>query len=142
MTSAVSASVADMQLDSGHTVSVESLDGREDVSKVRVTEVRMNLSVVADSRCGKSERVDCPSEVVVPIGLSERETFSDGRFVHLDSLDSGVGEVDNFVSESEGELLGLNLLGDVGTGERPVENLRDIVGLVFSKHRGKDGGSR
>ena len=92
--------------------------------------MRVNLSVVTDSRGGKTERVDCPSKVVVPVGLSEWETLSDGGLVHLDGLDSGIGEVDNFVTESKGELLGLYLLGHVGTGERPVEDLSRYCQLV------------
>lgn len=62
-------------------------------------------------------------KVVVPVGLSERETLSDSWLVDLDGLDTGVGEVNNFVTESKGELLGLDLLRDIGTGERPVEDL-------------------
>ena len=88
--------------------------------------MRVDLSVVADSRGGETERVNRPGEVVVPVGLSERKTFTDGGLVDLDSLDAGIGEVDNLVSESKGKLLGLDLLGDIGTREGPVEDLLNV----------------
>ena len=106
----------------GDDIGIESLDGGEDVSEVRVTEVGVDLDVVLNTRGGESERVDGPLEVGVPVLLSERETLSDGGLIDLDGLDAGVGEVDDLVSKSEGELLRLNLLGDIGSGERPVED--------------------
>ena len=83
----------------------------------------VNLDVVLNTGSRESERVNGPFKVVVPVGLSEGKTFSDGGLVDLDGLDTGFGQVDDFVSESKGELLGLDLLGDVGSGERPVEDL-------------------
>lgn len=105
------------------TISVKSLDRGEDVSEVRVTEVGMDLDVVLNTRGGESERVNGPGEVVVPVGLSEGKTLSDSRLVDLDSLDTGVGEVNDLVSEGESKLLRLNLLGDIGSGEGPVKDL-------------------
>lgn len=84
----------------------------------------MDLGRVLDARGGETERVDGPLEVVVPVDLAERETLTDGGLVDLDGVDACVLEVDDLVTESEGELLGLGLLGDVDTGERPVEDLR------------------
>lgn len=107
-------------------VGVESLDRRENVSKVRVAEVRVDLDVVLDARGRQTERVNGPGEVVVPVGLSERETLSDRRLVDLDGLDAGVGEVDDLVTERERKLLALDLLRDVRSGERPVENLSRV----------------
>lgn len=103
-------------------VGVQSLDRGEDVSKVRVAEVRVDLDVVLDTRRRESERVDGPGQVVVPVSLSEGQTLSDSWLIDLDGLDAALGEVDDLVSESESELLGLDLLGDVGSGERPVED--------------------
>lgn len=105
------------------TVGVKSLDRGEDVSKVRVTEVGVDLDVVLNTRGGESERVNGPGEVVVPVGLSERKTLSDSRLVDLDGLDTGLGEVNDLVSEGKSELLRLDLLGDIGSGERPVKDL-------------------
>lgn len=105
------------------TIGVKSLDRGEDVSKVRVTEVGMDLDVILNTRGGESERVNGPGEVVVPVGLSERKTLSDSGLVDLDSLDTGVGEVNDLVSEGKSKLLRLNLLGDIGSGEGPVKDL-------------------
>lgn len=131
----------------GDDIGVKSLDGREDVSEVGVTEVGVDLDVVLDTRSGETERVDGPLEVRVPVLLSERKTLSDSWLIDLDGLDTGLGEVDNLVSESESELLGLNLLGDVGSGERPVEDgdragkhtLHRLGGKALSVGRPSDG---
>lgn len=105
------------------TISVKSLDRGEDVSKVGVTEVGVDLDVVLNTRGGESERVNGPGEVVVPVGLSEGKTLSDSGLVHLDSLDTSVGEVNDLVSEGKSKLLRLNLLGDIGSREGPVKDL-------------------
>ena len=49
-------------------------------------------------------------------------TFTNSRLVDLDGLDAGLLEVADFVAEGEGELTGLDLLGDIRTRERPVED--------------------
>lgn len=107
------------------TISVKSLDRGEDVSKVRVTEVGVDLDVVLNTRGGESERVNSPGKVVVPVGLSEGKTLSDSGLVDLDSLDTGVGEVNDLVSEGKSKLLRLNLLGDISSREGPVKDLRN-----------------
>jgi hypothetical protein len=106
----------------GDDVGVETLDGGEDVCKVRVAEVGVDLGRVLDARGCETERVYGPGEVVVPVDLAEWETLSDGRLVDLNGVDAGVLQVDDLVTESESELLGLGLSGDIDTGERPVED--------------------
>ena len=103
--------------------------------------MRVDLCLVLNTRGRQSERVDGPGEVVVPVGLSEGKTLSDSWLIDLDGLNTGVGKVDDLVSESEGKLLGLDLLGDIGSGERPVEDgngtsqhslhglVRDLLGV-------------
>lgn len=113
----------------GDDISVKSLDRGEDVSKVRVTEVGVDLDVVLNTRGGESERVNGPGKVVVPVGLSEGKTLSDSGLVDLDSLDTGVGEVNDLVSEGKSKLLRLNLLGDISSREGPVKD-----GNGASKH--------
>lgn len=49
-------------------------------------------------------------------------TLTDGGLVDLDGVDAGGLEVDDLVTESQSKLLGLELTGDIGTGERPVED--------------------
>ena len=54
----------------GDDIGVKGLDGGEDVSEVRVAEVRVDLDIVLNTRGGKTERVDGPLEVGVPVGLA------------------------------------------------------------------------
>jgi hypothetical protein len=71
--------------------------------------VRVDLSVVLYSSSGELERVNSPSEVSVPICASEWKTFTNSRFIDLNSEDLSLFKVNNLISESESELLGLNL---------------------------------
>lgn len=84
--------------------------------------MRVDARLVLDAGGRELERVDGPREVAVPVDLAEREALADGRLVDLDRKDAGVGEVDDLVAERERELLALDLLRDVGTRERPVED--------------------
>jgi len=90
--------------------------------EVRVAEVRVSLSLVLYTGGSETERVDSPGEVLVPLGLPQGKTLSDCGFIDLNGEDTGLLEVDNLVTKSESELLALNLLGDIGTGEGPVED--------------------
>lgn len=83
-----------------------------------------SLGGVTDTSSRKSERVDSPGEVGVPVDLTKGETLSDRRLVNLDGEDSSGLEVVDFVSESESKLLALNLAGDINTVEGPVEAFR------------------
>jgi hypothetical protein len=119
--------------------------------EVGVAEVRVGLSLVLNTGGSETERVDSPGEVLVPFGLPQGETFTDRRLVDLDSEDTSLLEVDDLVTESESELLALNLLGNIGTGEGPVEDgdgtgehtLHGALGEGLSVGRPADGdGSR
>ena len=57
----------------GDDVSVKALDGGEDVVKVGVAEVRVGLGDVFDTGGGKTEGVDSPGKVIVPIDPAERK---------------------------------------------------------------------
>lgn len=80
------------------------------------------LGGVLDAGGGEAEGVDGPGEVGVPVDLAEGKTLADSGLIDLDGEDAGGLEVDDLVAESERELLGLNLAGDINTGERPVED--------------------
>ena len=54
--------------------------------------------------------------------LQSTYALTDGRFIDLDGLDTSFLQINYFVTESEGELLGLELTRDIGTGEGPVED--------------------
>ncbi|KAI3484742.1 hypothetical protein L1887_52028 [Cichorium endivia] len=136
-------------LDRDH-VGVELDDRLHDERKVRVAEVRGDVHGVAAARGRETERVDGPSEVAGPVLLAERQTLTDGGLVDLDGADTGLLEVDDLVAEGEGDLLGLNLLADVGTGEGPVEDgdgagehaLHGLLGEALGVRRPADGHGR
>ena len=58
----------------------------------------------------------------MPVGLPERQLFTQGGLVDLDDLDACGFEVEHFVADGEGQLLGLLLVGDVLAWPGPVEN--------------------
>lgn len=76
------------------------------------------------------ERSNGPLEVVVPVGLSEGKSLSDSGLVDLDGLDTGSLQIGNLVPQSEGELLALNLSRGIGSGERPVQDLKRTANEV------------
>lgn len=54
----------------------------------------------------------------------ERSTyaFTDSGFINLNGTDASLLEVDNLITEGKSQLLGLQLPGNVGTREGPVED--------------------
>lgn len=114
----------------GEDISIKGSDGVEEVLELRVAEVRVNLSGVLDASGGELEGVDSPLEVgFTLLTLAERETLTEGRLIDLDDVDTVLLKVDNLVAESQSELLALDGLVNVDTGERPPE-----AGNGASKH--------
>lgn len=54
-------------------ISVEALDGWEDIIEVRVAEVGVSLEGVANTSGGKLEGVNGPLEVSIPVSTTERK---------------------------------------------------------------------
>lgn len=106
----------------GDDVRVKALNGREDVVEVRVAEMRVRLEVVRDAGSGELEGVDRPLEVLVPVNAAQRETLANGGLVNLNGGDAGLLEVNDLVTKSERELLGLEFTGHIRARERPVED--------------------
>jgi len=57
----------------GDDISVETLDGWEDVIEVGVAEVRVGLESIRDAGSGELERVNGPCEVTTPINATKRK---------------------------------------------------------------------
>lgn len=111
-------------------IGIESGDGVEEVLELRVAEVRVDLSRVLDTGSRELERVDGPAEVgLTLLARAERETLTESGLIDLDDIDASSLKVNNLVTESEGELLSLDRLVDVVTGERPAQ-----AGDGASKH--------
>ncbi|TFA99429.1 hypothetical protein CCMA1212_008781 [Trichoderma ghanense] len=106
----------------GQNVGIEGSDGVEEVLELRVAEVGVDLSGVLDAGGGQAESVDGPLEVSITLlAGAERETLTEGRLIDLDDIDASSLKVDDLVTESQSELLGLDGLVDVVTRERPSQ---------------------
>lgn len=57
----------------GNDIGVETLDRREDVVEVGVTEVRVGLGLVLNTSSRQAEGIDSPGEVSVPVLAAERQ---------------------------------------------------------------------
>lgn len=106
----------------GEDIGIEGSDGVEEVLELRVTEVRVDLSAVGNTGGGQLEGVDGPLEVGNALGASaEGKTLTESGLIDLDDLDTGGLKVNDLVTDGEGELLSLDGLVDIVTGERPAE---------------------
>ena len=54
-------------------VGIQTLDGREDIIKVGVAEVRVSLGGIGNTSSGEAEGINGPGEVAIPISTTERE---------------------------------------------------------------------
>lgn len=106
----------------GENIGVKGSNGVEEVLELRVTEVRVDLGVVLDTSGGKTESLDGPVKVgLTLLSGTERETLTESGLVDLDDVDTGSLEIDDLVTESKSELLSLDGLVNVITGERPPQ---------------------
>lgn len=106
----------------GENIGIEGGDGVEEVLELRVAEVRVDLSGVLDTGGGQLESLDSPVEVgITLLARAERETLTESRLIDLDDIDTGLLEVDDFITEGKSELLSLDGLVDVVTRERPTQ---------------------
>ena len=82
----------------------------------------VDLGRVLDTSGGEAESLDGPVEVgLTLLAGAEGQTLTEGRLVDLDDVDASLLEVDDLVAEGQSELLGLDGLVDVVTGERPPQ---------------------
>ena len=94
----------------------------EDVVKVGVAEVGVGLESISDTGSCDLEGGEGPGEVDIPVGLAEGKALTKSRLIGLGGLDATLLEIDDLITESESELLALNLTRDIGTREGPVED--------------------
>lgn len=106
----------------GDDISVEALNGGEDVVEVGVAEVRVGLESIGNASSRELEGIDSPLEVAVPVRATKGETFTNSGLVDLDGGDTGLLEINDLVAEGKGKLLGLELARDIRTRERPVQD--------------------
>lgn len=106
----------------GEDIGVKSSNGVEEILELGVAEVGVDLGRVLDTSGGELERVDSPREVSLTLlARTEGKTLTEGRLVDLDDIDTSSLEVNDLVAESKSELLSLDGLVDIVTGERPPQ---------------------
>jgi len=54
-------------------IGIQTLDGWEDIIKVRVAEVGVGLCGISDTSSGETEGINGPGEVVIPIRTTKRK---------------------------------------------------------------------
>jgi hypothetical protein len=54
-------------------ISIQALNGCEDIIEIGVAEVGVGLELVSDTSSGQLEGVDGPSQVGIPVGAAQRE---------------------------------------------------------------------
>jgi hypothetical protein len=86
------------------TVCIETLDSSENVVKVGVAHVGVDLALVGDIGGSEQERVDGPLEVLLVIHRTEWKSFADSWLVNLNGGNTGLGKVRNFFSKSKRKL--------------------------------------
>ena len=124
----------------GNDISVQALDRWENIIKVRVAEVRMSLGFIRDTGSGKFEGVHRPLQVFIPIRTAQWQlevkkesrvrhvdlyttyALSNGGLVDLDRADTFLLEINDFVTERKGQLLGLQFARSILARERPIQN--------------------
>jgi hypothetical protein len=57
----------------GDDISIETLNGRENIVEIGVTEVGVSLSCISDSRGGQAEAVNSPGKISIPIDPAQRK---------------------------------------------------------------------
>ena len=103
-------------------IGIQRSNGVEEVLEFRVTEVRVDLSAIGNTSGGQAESLNSPGKVLLTLLTgTERETLTKSGLVNLDDLDASSLKVNNFVTESESQLLSLDGLVDIVTRERPAE---------------------
>lgn len=106
----------------GQDIGIESGDGVEEVLELRVAEVGVDLSAIGDTGGGQLEGVNSPLEVGnTGLTSAEGKTLTESRLVDLNHSNASGLKVNNLVAKSESELLSLDGLVDIVTGERPPQ---------------------
>lgn len=106
----------------GQDIGIESGDGVEEVLELRVAEVGVDLSAIGDTSGRQLEGVNSPLEVGnTGLTSTEGKTLAESRLVDLNHSNASGLKINNLVAESKSELLSLDRLVDIVTGERPPE---------------------
>ena len=66
----------------GNDISVQTLDGWENVIKIGIAEVRVGLKGISHTSSGEAEGINGPGEVMLPVNTTERQLkMNDGQSI-------------------------------------------------------------
>jgi hypothetical protein len=78
--------------------------GIENILKLRIAHVRMDLGFITYARRCQAKRLHRPVEIFTPVFAAERKAFTDGGLVDLDDLDSRFFQVLDLVADGQCDL--------------------------------------
>jgi len=105
-----------------HDISIQGSNSVKEVLELGVAEVRVDLGDIFDTSSGEAERLNGPVEVEITLlSGAEGKTLTESGLIDLDNTDTCSLKVDDFITESKGELLSLHRLVNIITGERPPQ---------------------
>src|SRR5699024_10160908 len=78
---------------------------RNDLTELRVAQVRVDLGGIVDPSRRQPERAHRPVEIMLLVVFTQREQLPKGRLIDLDDSDTGLLEVDYLITDGEGHLL-------------------------------------
>ena len=109
-------------------ISIQSCNGVEEVLEFRVAEMAVDLCAIFNASSGQIERVHSPLQVSFPLlACSEGEAFTERWLIDLDDVNTSSLKVNDLISEGQCELLSLNRLMNIVTGN---DHLRQVIGPV------------
>ncbi|MNE66614.1 hypothetical protein D3C80_1621710 [compost metagenome] len=101
----------------GDHVSIQRCNRIHDVVELAVTHVGVDLSIILRHGGIQFERVHRPIQVGSPVGLTQRQTFTQCRFVNLDDANAGFFQIFHFITQRQGDLFGNHFTGHIFTRE-------------------------
>ena len=106
------------RLNGGH-IRIQALDSVNDLAKLGVAQVRVNLGVWAHAGGGQAEGTHRPVQVVGVALSVQGQQLTQSRLIHLDGGNAGSFQVANLVAQRQTNLVSNFAQRQVITRERP-----------------------
>ena len=102
-------------------VGIHVIDCRNNVVKLAVAHMRMNLGFRLDAAMYQTEGRDCPVKIfALPIRTSQRKLFTQSGFIDLNDANTVFLKIQNFFSDCQSKLQSWFFDADVFARKRPV----------------------
>ncbi len=82
----------------------------------------VDLCVIAHAARANAEALHRPAEIVLPIPMPKRQTFTKSCFIDLDHLRACRLEIIDLITDGQRDLPACQASGDIVAHERPVED--------------------